>query len=200
MLNASGVILSGGMSSRMAENKAFSRVGGKRIIDIIVAKFKDRFEEIFIVSNQPELYDDLGVKVVSDIIPGKGPLSGLHSGLSHSRAPAILAVACDMPFINLALGEWMIKLLPGYDVVAPLIGGRFQPLFAVYAKSCLPVFERCLSENKLKISRIYKEELEVRYVTEEEVALFGQAEIMFYNVNSRDNLLKAQEIAKEVIT
>ncbi len=199
MAEATGVILSGGMSSRMAENKAFTTVGGRRIIDIILDKMKDCFREILIVSNEPDLYEGLGTKVVTDLIPGKGPLSGLHSGLVHARFPAILAVACDMPFIDVALGKWMLQMLPGYDVVAPLVNGRFQPLFAAYSKSCLAVFERCLQEEKLKISRIYEEELKVRYVNEDQVSVFGSPEILFYNVNTREKLLRAQEIAKEVI-
>jgi len=196
---ASGVILSGGMSSRMAENKAFTLVGGQRIIDIILDKMRSCFEEILIVSNEPELYEGLGATVVSDLIPGKGPLSGLHSGLFHATFPVILAVACDMPFVDMALGKWMLRLLPGYDAVAPLVGGRFQPLFAAYSKSCLPIFERCLRGEKLKISRIYEEELNVRYLSEREVAAFGEPDIIFYNVNTRDKLLKAQEIARGVM-
>lgn len=198
-MRISGVILSGGKSSRMEENKAFVKVGGKRIIDIIVERLSRYFDDIVIITNQPEIYQDLGVKVASDVIPHQGPLSGLHAGLIHTDGDAIFAVACDMPFINMDLAFYMIDLLPGFHAVAPLVKGRFQPLFAVYGRSCLPIFEDCLLHGRLKVSRVYQEELNVKYISHEEVARFGDADVIFCNVNSPEKLRKAQEIAKRVI-
>lgn len=198
-MQVSGVILSGGKSSRMDENKAFVRVGGRRLIDIIVEKLNRHFHEVIIVTNEPEIYQELGTRVVTDIIPGKGPLSGLHAGLAYSRFEAAFVVACDMPFIDMNLARYMVAMLPGCDVVAPRVRERFQPLFAVYSRSCLPVFERCLVQDKLKISRVYQEELKVKYITEEDVLRFGDPEVIFCNVNSRENLSRAQEIAGRMV-
>ena len=197
-MRVSGVILSGGRSSGWNKIRHLLRWAGNEIIDIIIDRLSQHFDDIVIITNQPELYQDLGVKVASDIIPHQGPLSGLHAGLVHTGGDAIFAVACDMPFIDMDLAFYMIDILQGYHVVVPLVKGRFQPLFAVYDRSCLPIFEDCLLHGRLKVSRVYQEELIVKYISHE-VARFGDAEVIFCNVNSPENLRKALEIAKKVI-
>ncbi|MDH7497929.1 MAG: molybdenum cofactor guanylyltransferase [Syntrophomonadaceae bacterium] len=193
---ASGVILAGGQSSRMEENKAFVRVGGTPIIEILVERLARAFADVILVTNQPELYAGLGVRVVTDLIPRLGPLSGLHAGLAHAGGRPIFACACDMPFVSMELARFLLGLLPGHDAVAPLVGGRFQPLCAAYAPGCLAVFERCLHQGRLKISRVYQEELKVRYVSDEEVARFGDPEVLFCNVNSPEALARARQLAR----
>lgn len=197
-MQVTGLILSGGKSSRMDENKAFVEIGGQRIVEIIIDRFSHHFNEIIIITNEPEQYRQLGVKVETDIIPGRGPLSGLHAGLAYANGDVAFAVACDMPFIDMRLARYMLGLLPGYDVVAPRVGERFQPLFAAYSRSCLPIFEDCLQGGRLKVSRVYEEELKVKYINEQEVSRFGNPEVIFCNVNCRENLIKARGIARRV--
>lgn len=199
MKRATGVILAGGKSSRMNfNNKAFLHIGGKRIIEIILFKFVSFFDETIMISNEPLLYEYLKVPVYKDIYPGLGPMSGIHAGLTYSRNDAAFVLACDMPFINMQMVDYMLKKLAGYDAVVPRIDNFLHMTAAVYSKSCLPVLSNNLQQGKLKMSLLF-EELNAVAVEEEEVVLFGDKSEMFHNINSEEDLLKAEKIARRLL-
>lgn len=201
IVNVTGVVLAGGRSTRMQSNKAFIEINGKRIIDNVLGKLTAELDEVIIVTNEPQeyvKYSNDKVRVVTDIIPGKGPLSGVHSGLIHTSNNIILTVACDMPFLNMDMAKYMIEVAGESDVVVPIIGNNMEPLFAVYQRKCLQVIERELKQGHLKISRVY-ELLDILYIQEETIKKFGDPNVLFYNVNNRDDLRKAQEMARRVI-
>lgn len=193
MIPASLVILSGGRSSRMQQNKAFVRVGGQRIIDIILARLKPALAEVMIVSNEPELYAELGVPVHTDIYPRMGPVAGIHTGLVRATNAAVLIIGCDMPFITPEVAGYMVERLGTHQAAVPQINGFLQPLAAVYHQSCIPVLEQCLRQERLKLVRIF-EELEHTVVNAGELSRFGSPEILLMNVNDSQALARAQAI------
>ena len=65
--------------------------------------------------------------MVSDRVPGLGPLAGLEAGLRVSRYEYAFLCAVDMPFINEALVRFMVQSAPGYDIVVPVVGGEYEP-------------------------------------------------------------------------
>lgn len=178
----------------MKFNKAFAQIAGKSVINIIVDKFIRSFDETIIISNEPHLYDDLGLEVYVDIYPHMGPVSGIHSGLSHARHDQIFILGCDMPFINMALVEYMFTQLGNYDSVVPEIDTYLQPLSAVYSNKCLPVLTNCLENDKVKLIRIF-EELNALALNRDVLANFGKVEEVFLNVNDVQALDKAKLIA-----
>ena len=81
-VKASGIVLAGGRSSRMQINKAFAEVSGLKLIDNVLGKVSQVFDEVLLVTNDPEnfyYYSNESVRIISDLIPGKGPLSGIHA-------------------------------------------------------------------------------------------------------------------------
>jgi molybdopterin-guanine dinucleotide biosynthesis protein A len=193
-MKASGVILAGGKSSRMKFNKAFAQIAGRSVISIIVDKFTRLFDEIIIISNEPELYQELGPAVYTDIYPRMGPVSGIHAGLCHARHDQVFILGCDVPFMNMEMVEYMFSQLGDYDSVVPEIDTYLQPLSAVYSKKCLPVLTKCLENNKVKLIRIF-EELNPLILNRNELEKFGVVEELFLNVNDMEALNKAKEIA-----
>lgn len=193
MVEATGVILAGGKSSRMKYNKAFAQIKGQANIEIIISKFRKFFAESIIISNQPELYLEYGLEIYTDIFPRKGPISGIHSGLSYSTFDSVFILGCDMPFINMNLVEFMLQQLGDYDSVVPEIGGFLQPTSAVYSKKCLPVLTDCLENDKLKLTLIFKE-LDAVILNEWELRRFGNIRDIFLNVND----LQALEFARKI--
>ena len=193
MLSASLIILSGGRSRRMQENKAFIRVGGKRIIDIMMERFRAVFLEVLIISNEPELYAEFGVPVYPDIYPCRVPLAGVHTGLVRANCEVATVIACDMPFISLELLEYMLNRRGNHQVVVPRINGLLQPLAAVYHRSCINRLEKCLQNDWLKLVRVI-ETLDHTVVSEEELAQLGTVEELLMNVNDPDALIQAQSI------
>lgn len=65
--------------------------------------------------------------MLADDPPGIGPLGGLRA--LCRAAPAVVALACDMPFVTEAL---LATLVASSGTVVPRRGGRWEPLFARY--------------------------------------------------------------------
>lgn len=183
MLNASLVILSGGKNTRMQSNKAFLKIKDKTLIEIIIDSLSDLFSEIIVVTNEPELYQSLRVKIIKDLIPHMGPLSGIHAGLKYSNNDINLVVACDMPFADKGLAEYMVNNIGEADVYIPCIKAYLQPLFAVYKKKCLSAIEDCLNNNQFKVISFYPD-VRVAYLGEEKINELSSYQDPFFNVNT----------------
>ncbi len=117
-LPVTGVVLAGGASRRMGRDKAFLDLGGRPLIAHVLERMAEVCAETLIEANDRSRYADLGARVVPDIFPGVGVLGGLHAGLAAAQHDLILAVGCDMPFLNPDLLRAFVAWAEGYDVVA----------------------------------------------------------------------------------
>lgn len=197
-MQISGIIMAGGRSSRMKFNKAFAQVGGKPVIQMIIEKFKPLFQEIIIISNEPQLFTSFGLPIYQDIYPYLGPVGGIHSALVNASNDQMFILGCDMPFMNMQLVEYMLSKISDYDSVVPEIDSYLQPLAAVYNRTCLPVFTECLEHDKLKLTLIFSE-LNALVLKEDKLQRFGSVGEMFFNVNDPNALAKAQKIAGRLL-
>ncbi len=182
-----GIILSGGKNTRMGVNKAFIRVGGERIIDRTIRIFRELFEEIVLVTNEPLAYLEFDLKIVTDIIKGKGALGGLYTGLFHSSCEHAFACPCDMPFLSIDFIRYMQERAKGYDVVVPVQSEGFQPLHAICSRRCMPAIKKCIDEDRLKVTGFYKK-ARVLEIPPEVIASFDPEGRMFFNINSPADL------------
>jgi len=187
-------ILSGGKSSRMGINKALASLNGIKVIEYILARLQPHFDELLIVTNEPELYEEYPARVITDIFPCKGPIAGIHAALKNTSRAQIFVLSCDMPFVNADMINYMMERAADYDSVVPVIGGRLQPTAAVYNQSCLPLLTDCLENDKLKLTRIF-DDLNALYLDETDLSCFGLAAEVFFNINDLAALDKAREIA-----
>ncbi len=78
------------------------------------------------VSNRPRQMI-ASARVVADIIPNQGPLSGIHAGLSHARYPQAFVIGCDMPFVIPELVKMLLNKIKNWDVVVPIYSQKQQP-------------------------------------------------------------------------
>lgn len=193
LLKVTGAILAGGKSTRMKYNKAFAKLGEEIIIERIIKQFNTLFDKTIIISNEPQLYEHLSIDTFTDIYPGLGPISGIHSALTNSDDEVIFALACDMPFVPIALIEYMLARIEGYDTVVARTNNFFQATSAVYHKNCLPVLTHCLENELLKTTLIFRE-LKARILDEPEVEPFGSVDDIFLNINDEKALTYAQEL------
>lgn len=187
-----GVILAGGGSTRMGRNKAFIEIGGKRIIDRTVSIFQEIFDEVILVTNNPLDYLELNVRIVTDLIPGKGSLGGIYTGLFFSSSPKAFFVGCDMPFIDRKVIEYFLSLADNADVVVQRTKDYWEPLHAVYSRKLIRNIERLLSIGELKIITAYRG-MRIREVTPEEIASFDPDLHTFVNFNTPEELKKILE-------
>jgi len=184
-----GIILSGGRNMRMGENKAFVRVEGERLIDRTVRLFRSLFTEVIIVTASPLDYLDQEAAIVTDILPDRGALGGVYSGLFYAGGEHAFIAACDMPFLSREFLQYMVSLAPGFDIVVPEPSDGLQPLHAVYSRRCLPAIRGLLERNRLKISGFYPGH-RLRKVQPEVIRSFDPEGRMFLNVNTREDLQK----------
>lgn len=193
MIQATGVILSGGRSVRMGTDKAFLKIGRQSMIERVAGELLKVFPEVLVSGGGPEIGRELGLRVVPDIFDGKVPLCGVHAALCAASHAEILAVACDMPFINAELAGFIARQLEGYDVAVPSYGSYLQPLFAAYSRGCLPVIEEFLRASSYKTDKFYSR-VKVNYVNIEGIYPDMDIETMFFNVNTLKDLNKAREM------
>ena len=91
------IILAGGKSSRMGTDKGLLDFEGNKLIQHVIDNVKSSCEEILVVSNN-DGYNSLGYPVVKDRFLNRGPLGGIHAGLSITKTNWNFVIGCDMPF------------------------------------------------------------------------------------------------------
>lgn len=199
-MNLSGVILAGGQSSRLKKDKCRLYLHGERVLERTVRILEELTQEIILVLSpqqpSPLPNSHFKVKEVADFYPGKGPLVGLYSGLSFSKNPYSLAVACDMPFLNPRLLHHMLDLSPGFDVVVPRVEDKAEPLHAVYSKNCLGIIEKMLKQGDLKLRNLL-DRVKVKYIEGEKLKILDPEHLSFFNINSSEDLIRAEFISRE---
>ncbi len=129
-------ILAGGKSRRMGQDKSMMRFNGVPMIQHIARQLLPWFSEIVIGANDAETYAFLGLPVVHDEEPGRGPLMGILSCVAQSPCELVFVTGCDIPHMQLEFVQQLIAQAEGHDIVMPAWpDGRKEPLFALYRKS-----------------------------------------------------------------
>jgi molybdopterin-guanine dinucleotide biosynthesis protein A len=196
-MNVTAIILCGGKERRFGSSKADAIVGGKRIIDRLTERLKFISNQILVVTS-PEKKDTPltgQAQIVIDKYPGKGPLGGVYTGLLAAENQYSIVVGCDNPFINNRLLQYMVSLTNSYDAVIPRLGkDMIEALHSIYSRSCIPVMQQALEENRLSIYKII-DRLNVRYVHREEYLPLDPRMLSFFNINFAEDLERANRIA-----
>lgn len=181
-VDITGIILVGGKSRRMGRDKAFLDFGGTPLFERVLSLFVDTFQQVALVGDRAERFADYGLPVFPDIYPGSS-LGGLYTGLHHASTDYIAVASCDMPFPSSAVLRYLCSLRHEYDVVVPATSHGYEPLFAVYAKSCLPTIKTFLDGGNYCAFGYYPE-LNVRKVTDAEIASLAAPSTCFINLNT----------------
>lgn len=183
-MKAGAIILSGGKSSRMGTNKALLKFREKTNIERIKDELQHVFDDIILVTNDPETYQFLDIKMVTDQYPGSGPLAGIHAGLEASDFEENFVVACDMPFVSAELASSLVKALKHHDAVVPISDGRQHPLFAAYQKRVAREAKESIEDGNLRIKHMLGK-LNVRFLDEAGLQNYfeGSLDRVFFNMN-----------------
>jgi molybdopterin-guanine dinucleotide biosynthesis protein A len=189
-----GVILAGGKSSRLGQDKAHLRLDGtETLAETAVRRLASLVDEVIVVGDVERL-GALPARVIPDLYPGAGTLGGIYAGLAAARRQHSLVVGCDMPFLSAALLGYMIAQPREYDVLLPrLADGMFEPLHALYSRNCLAPIRDRLESRQYRIVG-FLGEVRVRYLDEPEMRRHDPELRSFLNVNTPDDLRRAVEI------
>jgi molybdopterin-guanine dinucleotide biosynthesis protein A len=188
-----GVILAGGKNIRMGESKAFLEIAGQRIIDRTVELFKGIFSQVILITNTPLEYSYLDIEIVIDIVPKRGALIGIYTGLFYSSHPYCFVTACDMPFLNRKVIEYMITISKDYDVVIPHLEDGYHPLHAIYSKKCIKSIEKLIHEDNLKIIDFF-DKIKAKEVTTDDINSLDPTLNSFLNINTPEDLTRIKGI------
>ena len=192
-----GVILAGGKSRRMKQNKALLHLGNDVLIGHVTRQMRSVTQELLLITNSPDEYAHLDVPMHSDIISNCGALGGIHAGLTYASNEAAICVGCDNPFLQQKLLSYLVSVLGEHDAVMPCTnchGQRtLQTLCAVYSKSCLPIIEQMLNEPDLRVHAL-QERANVLTLAPEIWQTYDSEGYSFFNVNTPEDYEKAQTI------
>lgn len=181
----------------MQRDKSRLILQGETLIARAIRTLAPLTDDLVLVTNTPEHFADLGARLVVDVIPGGGALSGVHAGLIAARHEWALIVACDMPFLNAGLLRYMAGLAAGHAVVVPHWQGELEALHAFYSRECLPAIEPILRRGGGRIVT-FCEQVSARYVEPDEIARFDPSGLSFFNINSPEDWERAQALAAGV--
>jgi molybdopterin-guanine dinucleotide biosynthesis protein A len=195
-----GAILAGGGATRFGGRpKGLEMVGGERILDRLARVMTDALgEPPLLVANAPDAAawrPDL--RTVSDSQPGFGALGGIYTAVLNAPAP-VVCVAWDMPFVSKALLEALAEGLASYDAVLPESGGRrgIEPLCAAYGPACAGAIAASLEQGDLRAIGFHRR-IRVGTLSPDRVAALADPELVFFNVNTADDLTRADQLWRQ---
>ena len=212
-ISVTGVILAGGTSRRMGQNKALIQLGDDSLIGHVMRRIRLVTDELLLITNTPTEYAHLGLPMQSDLIPDTGALGGIYTGLNYALYDAVLCVACDSPFLVPKLLTYLVSVLSDYDAVMPYtyssnedigVTNRsysdapqitLQTLCGVYSKRCLPMIEQMLNEPDLRVHAL-QERANILPLAPEIWKTYDSEGHSFFNVNTPEDFEKAQTMVK----
>ncbi|MEE9584863.1 MAG: molybdenum cofactor guanylyltransferase [Candidatus Brocadiales bacterium] len=194
MVDISAVIMAGGKSLRMGEDKACLKIGSLSVVEFQLQRLRPLFKEIILSTNTPGRFKALDIPAVPDLIPDKGPLGGIYTALTKIENPDLFAIACDMPFVNPELIEYMRERSEGYDVIVPETERGLEPLHAIYSRACIPAIKKQLDTNDNGRVISFFPDVKVRVVTKEEITGIKGGEDAFLNFNTPEDYQRALEL------
>ena len=183
---ATAVVLAGGMSRRMGRDKLVLAIGGTTMLESAVNRFSAVFEDVYISVADDKKYPDVDTLKIVDILPGAGPISGLHAALTVLTCDGLFLVAADLPYACPKAAKRIIELAGDSEAcVVRLPDGNIEPLFGYYRKSLL-----CLCANAIESGNHKMADLlslaDTRYIAPAELGgLWDDKFIM--NVNSPED-------------
>lgn len=187
-----GYILAGGKSSRMGTDKGLLMLKDKKIVEYVIQNLKPCVDQIFIVSNN-DLYEQFELPLVPDLMMGKGPAVGIFSALEHSTVNQNFVISCDTPFIESDHIFRILKLAKDHEICIPELNGFWEPMMGVYAKSICEKWKQLMLNGEFKLQRLIEQ---FDYSLIDAKLDLEANENIFLNINSPDDLLKAEKYLK----
>lgn len=179
------VILTGGASRRMGRDKALLPVGGRTMLQFLIDKYSAALGPVAVSVNTPGRFPFDGAIELPDRYPDMGPLNGIVSAFEETDAESIFMTGTDLPFGDPELVKRLSALMGDAEACIMRRGKKgFEPLFAIYRRSCGEKAAACLAEGRKSI-RDLLESVDVRYVEPEELPGFDLERILM-NVNTAE--------------
>lgn len=185
----SGAVIAGGENKRFPSLKSLLKVNGITLMQRNLRLLRSFCNEVFINTNTPEFYSGYKHIMCGDVLPSRGPMSGIYSALLNATHDDLFVIACDMPFLNQDLLTFICKkhfeLFNDsiYDATIPVFNGIVQPLCGIYRKTVLPSLERHILESRNSMY-LYLNEINAYFISEPEIREIDPSGSSFVNINT----------------
>lgn len=183
--DVTGVILAGGRSSRFGQNKAFAQFHQKTFIERVLRVMRGLFSEVVLVTNTPQEFHSLPIKILVDNEPYQGPMGGITTALECSRHSTIFVVACDMPLLKEEVVREIVERGRGYDAAIPVHDAYKEYTMALYSKKLLGPMLAAIEKGNLSLKEFCKTITHVAWIPIESESAA--------NVNTQHDLKKLEE-------
>jgi len=194
------VLQAGGKSSRMGKDKALIPFLGIPLIKRLRNRFLDMGDELVVISNDFSSYQDLNVPLYKDIIPDRGPLGGLFTGLSVAKNSLVGLIAADLPFASPELLANLFEklLISGADGVIPSSEYGLEPLHAVYRReTSLPLVKKAIDQDLWRMNAWF-DQADILILSPEETRNLSSFKYTFMNLNTPEDFQRAEDLAKNL--
>lgn len=195
MPSSGGIILAGGLSSRMGQPKAWLALGGRTMLETVVAAVDEGLRlagpasppPLVVVAAAGQRLPPLpaGVMVTHDEVAEQGPLQGMAAGLAalDGRAEVAYVSSCDAPLLRPAFVARMVALLGGAAIAVPRVDERYHPLAGVYRLEVLTVIRELLAASRRRPFFLF-ERVATRVVTADDLRTADPDLVSLRNVNT----------------
>jgi molybdopterin-guanine dinucleotide biosynthesis protein A len=183
-MSLTGVILCGGKSLRMGEDKGLIQYKNKHLVEYPLAVIKEIASEIFLSTSNKE-YEVFGYPLVSDMVDGLGPIGGIYSSMKRLNKPNYFFISCDIPNVSVSLAKKIMEHTLDYEIVVyKTTAQRIQPLFGYYSLRVFDKIKKQVNSKNYKMTDLLG--IANTYYIQ---APNQQSNIeLFYNVNSRKDV------------
>jgi len=190
MGDVSAFVLAGGQSSRMGADKAFVQLNGQSLLTLALNLAASVAPKVRIMGSKDK-FGAYGV-VLEDEFLDHGPLGGIHTALRNSSSELNLILAVDMPFVERRCLGHLVREAQEHNAVVtvPRVGGRWQPLCAIYRRGFGDLAHDALRKGRNKIDALFSETT-IHVLEQSELEREGFSAEMFRNLNTPEDLLEA---------
>ncbi|WP_456469456.1 molybdenum cofactor guanylyltransferase [Archaeoglobus sp.] len=191
-------VLVGGMGRRIGMEKTDIQLCGKKLIEIAIDKYSD-YDTVFVCRDEKQarlLSQQYDGKFIADIFKNIGSIAGIHAALSYFEDCIVTAI--DMPFVRKKVAEHIYERgrEMGCDALIP--SHKYaEPLLAYYSRTALKEIEKAIKSGIRMILTPLKN-LDVVYYPVENLRKFDKELISFFNINTKDDLKRAEELCSEI--
>ena len=193
----SGIVLAGGDSRRMGTPKADLTLGGRTLMERVLDQLQPLCAELIIVGRSITDLLESDHKLVRDLVPGLGPLGGLVTGLFYARYPWTMVAACDLPFLNRGVLEFIIeealRAPTGPRAIVPRTECGWQPLIAAYSRTCLGPARKALAAGVRKVDDLKSHGVIWHSVMADHLRASDHSLKSFINLNTPEELARARQ-------
>lgn len=145
--NITGFVLAGGKSTRMGANKSLLKIGKLTVIERVVNLITDLFNDVILITNQPEEYSFLKLPMFEDFYKDIGPLAGIHSALMHTNTDKNFIISCDIPLMTVDVIKYLIEYPTKKRITIAKADNFIQQLIGLYSQNLIPIIEDIIEKN-----------------------------------------------------